>query len=373
LGDWVQVTGVVLEDGSLLAQQIQKQTVDGSPFEFTGVVQTIGDESWSISGIDVTVNDDTEIKDNPAVGDVVKVEGHISPNGVWLAREIKAADDDDDDDAAKFEFNGLVETIDPWVVAGIAVATDEWTEINTAVELGSLVKVEGVILADGTWLAEEIKLLDDDTDDETILRFTGVVESTNPWVVSGITLVATDDSQIAAGVVEGSLVQVVARLADDGSWEIVWIRPLLPPTTGCFTVHTRITTINGSQITLANWPTITLDDDVEVEGNLVPNSTISINICLGDDDTIVVVNIIVIQVIIDTTPGPGDNGDPGNDDDDDGTGSGQVTICHVPSGNPGNRHTITVGVSAWENEHSRHGDTLGPCSQGGNNDDDNDD
>jgi hypothetical protein len=350
LGDWVQVIGVVLEDGSLLAQQIQKQTVDGSPFEFTGVVQTIGDESWSISGIDVTVNDDTEIKDNPAVGDVVKVEGHISPNGVWLAREIKAVDDDDDDDAAKFEFTGLVETIDPWVVAGIAVATDEWTEIDTAVELGSLVKVEGVILADGTWLASEVKLLDD-ADDETILRFTGVVESTNPWVVSGITLVATDDSQIAAGVVEGSLVQVVARLADDGSWEIVWIRPLLPPTTGCFTVNTRVTTVNGTQITLVNWPTIVLDDDVSVDGSLVPNSTVAINICLGDDGTVIVINIIVIQVVIDITPDPDDNGN----DDGDQAGGNRVTICHK------GRNTLTISESGL-NGHLGHGDTLGPCN-----------
>lgn len=349
LGDWVQVTGVVLEDGSLLAQQIQKQTVDGSPFEFTGVVQTIGDESWSISGIDVTVNDDTEIKDNPVVGDVVKVEGHISPNGVWLAREIKAADDDGDD-AAKFEFTGLVETIDPWVVAGITLATDEWTEIDTAVELGSLVEIEGVILADGTWLAEEIKLLDDD-DDETILRFTGVVEGTDPWIVSGITLVATDDSQIAAGVVEGSLVQVVARLADDGSWEIVWIRPLLPPTTGCFTVHTRVTTVNGTQITLVNWPTIVLDDDVLVDGNLVPDSIVAINICLGDDGTVIVINIIVIQVVIDITPDPDDN----VNDDGDQAGGNRVTICHK------GRNTLTISESGL-NGHLGHGDTLGPCN-----------
>lgn len=349
LGDWVQVTGVVLEDGSLLAQQVQKQTVDGSPFEFTGVVQTIGDESWSISGIDVTVNDDTEIKDDPAVGDVVKVEGQITSDGVWLAREIKA-EDDDNDDTAEFEFTGLVETIDPWVVAGISLATDEWTEIDTAVEPGSLVKVEGVILADGTWLASEIKLLDD-ADDETILRFTGVVEGTDPWVVSGISLVATDDSQIAAGVVEGSLVQVAARLADDGSWQIVWIRPLLPPTIGCFTVNTRVTTVNGTQITLVNWPTIVLDDDVSVDGSLVPNSTVAINICLGDDGTVIVINIIVIQVVIDITPDPDDNGD----DDGDQAGGNRVTICHK------GRNTLTISESGL-NGHLGHGDTLGPCN-----------
>ncbi len=364
LNDWVRVTGIILEDGSLLARRIHKQDEADSPFEFTGVVQTIGAESWSISGIAVAVDADTEIKDDPAVGDVVKVEGQITPDGVWLAHEIKAVEDDDDDDSAKFEFTGLVETTDPWVVAGISLATDEWTEIDTAVEPGSLVKVEGVILADGTWLAEEIKLLDNQPTDETIIYFTGEVESIDPWLVNGIMLMATDESDIADDIMEGSLVQVAARLAEDGGWEIVWIRPLLPPTSGCFTIHTRITTINGSQITLANWPNITLDDDVQVDGNLVPNSTIAINICLGDDDTIVVINIIVIQVMIDTTPGPGNDGDDG--DNADGSSGNRVTICHK------DRNTLTISESGL-NGHLGHGDTLGPCGQGGDHDDDHDD
>ena len=38
----------------------------------------------------------------------------------------------------------------------------------------------------------------------------------------------------------------------------------------------------------------------------------------------------------------------------------QVTICHIPSGNPANAHTITVGASAVP-AHLAHGDTLGAC------------
>jgi hypothetical protein len=45
------------------------------------------------------------------------------------------------------------------------------------------------------------------------------------------------------------------------------------------------------------------------------------------------------------------------------SGDGQYgfTICHIPPGNPSNRHTITVGSMAAVNEHLRHGDHLGPC------------
>ncbi len=66
--------------------------------------------------------------------------------------------------------------------------------------------------------------------------------------------------------------------------------------------------------------------------------------------------------------GGGDNDDDDDDDDDDGgrdRGSvpdgDRLVICHVAQGN-GQRQTITVGRNAWFNEHSRHGDTLGPCT-----------
>lgn len=40
----------------------------------------------------------------------------------------------------------------------------------------------------------------------------------------------------------------------------------------------------------------------------------------------------------------------------------KVTICHIPPGNPGNRHTISVGASAVA-AHLRHGDHEGPCER----------
>lgn len=51
---------------------------------------------------------------------------------------------------------------------------------------------------------------------------------------------------------------------------------------------------------------------------------------------------------------------------DSGTGTGgpgtekQMTICHVPPGNPGKKKTLTVGSSAWP-AHQAHGDTEGAC------------
>jgi hypothetical protein len=39
---------------------------------------------------------------------------------------------------------------------------------------------------------------------------------------------------------------------------------------------------------------------------------------------------------------------------------GKITICHIPPGNPANRHTIVVGAPA-ASAHLAHGDYLGAC------------
>jgi len=42
--------------------------------------------------------------------------------------------------------------------------------------------------------------------------------------------------------------------------------------------------------------------------------------------------------------------------------SDDLTICHIPGGNPANRHTITITESAWPAHRDNHGDSLGPCT-----------
>ncbi len=41
---------------------------------------------------------------------------------------------------------------------------------------------------------------------------------------------------------------------------------------------------------------------------------------------------------------------------------GKVEVCHIPPGNPGEAHTITVGAKALR-AHLAHGDILGPCAR----------
>ena len=43
------------------------------------------------------------------------------------------------------------------------------------------------------------------------------------------------------------------------------------------------------------------------------------------------------------------------------SGEEKVTICHIPPGNPENRHTIVVAAPAVQAHVELHGDTIGEC------------
>jgi hypothetical protein len=43
----------------------------------------------------------------------------------------------------------------------------------------------------------------------------------------------------------------------------------------------------------------------------------------------------------------------------------EFVVCHMPPGNLDQAHTITVRGEHARNAHLRHGDTMGPCDDGG--------
>lgn len=181
LGDPVKVHARLVA-GELLAQEIElaepgeagdEDDDDGvaGEFEFTGTVDQISSESWTVSGTELAITPQTEIKGDPAVGDLVKVHAFEDDLGVLTAREIEPAeaDDDDDDDLDDLEDDeneivGILESVDgdTWVVAGTAFLVTESTEIEDEIQIGDLVKVEFSEDPTGGLVANEIELADDD-------------------------------------------------------------------------------------------------------------------------------------------------------------------------------------------------------------------
>ena len=348
VGDVVNVAGVIRSDGTWLAQDIRLLTPAGLPFEFVGLVQQLGGPAWLISGVTIVVTGTTEIEPGIKVGDVVKVTGQILPGGIWQASEIKLADTE-----RRFELTGVVQSLAPWKVSGIDLTTNEATEIDAGIKIGDRVQASGRILDDGTWLAEEIRLL---PADGFRFEFVGKVDSTAPWIVNGITLTTDAHTQIEAGIVVGDRVRVQGRVLPDGALLAEHIA-LLDQPLGCTDITVIVVSVNGNQVVLSNGQTITLTDDIQLVGHLQSSVTVIIRMCVRADGTIVIVSIIVI-VTPTPTPAPTPTlGPPATP----ASGGGKVTICHYPGGNKAKGHTLSVGQSAVA-AHLAHGDKLGPCN-----------
>jgi len=277
-----------------------------------------------------------------------------------------------------FELVGELESTDPWTVAGTTLETNDSTQIEEGLETGDLVRAQGTVLEDGTWLAYSIELAEEQTD--TIIILIGVVDSVDPWSVNGIELNVTDETDIQGDITPGMIVRVEILLLEDGTWEVLSIAPLgeSTETTGCVTVVATIVSVEGNEIQFLGWPAaVTLnvddendqgdeqseesegendeeDDEDEDEGNEDENAGFEIPleagqvvqavICISDEGQLVIVQIIIL-----------DNEDEGGNN---GSGNGEkVLICHKPDKIA---HTLSVASSAVP-AHLGHGDKLGAC------------
>jgi len=139
--------------------------------EFTGLVEAMAPEAWTVSGQVVGITPQTEILGTIAVGDSVKVEAEVGPDGVLMAREIKPALGAGEAPAPEkdvFEFFGTLEAIsaDSWTISGHTFLITPGTEIGEGIVVGSVVKVEGSIGQGGAHTATEIELVDEMDEDD---------------------------------------------------------------------------------------------------------------------------------------------------------------------------------------------------------------
>ncbi|NJN43691.1 MAG: hypothetical protein HC806_02445 [Anaerolineae bacterium] len=235
------------------------------------------------------------------------------------------------------------------MVSGIPIEVNELTLISPGIAVGSIVHVEGIILEDGTWLANEIRIL---ADSVSSLIFVGIVQSMDPWVVNGISLNVTEDTTILGNITIDSLVRVYVQIQPDGVWLVVHIELIdVGPVSGCIEFSATVLSFNNEEILLNNGIVIPIAV-AEISGELAVGKEVLVRVCFNPDDEVIFASILVIDKPIEPTPIP----DPGSGD--------KVTICHIPSGNPKNAHTITIGSSAVD-AHLGHGDYLGACQDDG--------
>ena len=80
---------------AMMASQPAGSIADDDEIEFTGLVEAIGPDSWTVAGRKLSISSQTEIKGSIEVGDMVKVHAYKSGDGTLSAREIEPVFEDE--------------------------------------------------------------------------------------------------------------------------------------------------------------------------------------------------------------------------------------------------------------------------------------
>jgi hypothetical protein len=143
-----------------------------STFELIASLESI--DPWTVGGRTVEINESTQIEDGLQLGDLVRIRGTILEDGTWLAYSIERAQEQVDPIIILI---GRVDSIDPWVVNGITLNVTADTIITGEINVGTLVRVEILLLEDGTWEVLSLTRLGDVTETEGCISVVATVVS----------------------------------------------------------------------------------------------------------------------------------------------------------------------------------------------------
>ncbi|HEX5840145.1 MAG TPA: DUF5666 domain-containing protein [Anaerolineales bacterium] len=145
-----------------------------STFELVGSVEST--EPWKVSGRTLETNQTTRVGQGVQTGDLVLVRGAALDQNDWLAYSIEPAQEQTDPVVTLI---GTVDSVDPWVVNGITLNVTEDTVAEGDITPGMLVRVEILLLEDGTWEVIRIVPLGDLTDTSGCANVIATVVSVN--------------------------------------------------------------------------------------------------------------------------------------------------------------------------------------------------
>jgi hypothetical protein len=170
--------------------------VEANVVAFTGIVEAIEGNEWTVNGQKLTIDPATSLDPNIAVGDEVKVEANLSADGRVIALKVESSVKDNglskpatdanntsdpvsasspDANAAlnasstssvpqasganESEVFGTVQavTADTITVNGVAYSLANFTEFKDVIGVGDQVKLHVIVNADGTFTVREIE------------------------------------------------------------------------------------------------------------------------------------------------------------------------------------------------------------------------
>ncbi|MCH8101961.1 MAG: hypothetical protein IIB28_02250, partial [Chloroflexi bacterium] len=247
-GDFVAVS-LELEDGELVADVVQLIPGKTRFRHLPGTVTAVSAGSITIQppnpnadpitlGIDAA-GTDLFLEDGQVIaeGDFVIIVATRDPETGEIrgtaraihvkrqAEEPEPLDESDpiDEPENEVKLRGVFEGIDEagnWIIDGFPVSLDKRTKIDGAIVAGQVVELEGVLKDDGTLVAREIELEEDENDGPNTSRINGIFEGVDAdgnWIISGISVEITDSTDTDGLPFVGQRVKVKALVLDDGS------------------------------------------------------------------------------------------------------------------------------------------------------------
>jgi hypothetical protein len=301
-----------ISDGSI---EIQDENgdwvpVNGVSFEMVGELEST--DPWTVAGRELETNDSTSIEEELEVGDLVRVRGIITDDETWVAYSIESTDEQTDPIIILI---GVVDSIDPWSVNGISLNVTDETEIQGDITVGTIVRVEILLLEDGTWEVLSIAPL-------------GEFNETSDCVTVVATIVSVEGNEI---LFLGWPATLPLDIPDDDQGDEE-------------EEGDNDEDRDEQDEEDENEGEENEDENDAAELTLEAGQVVLAVVCVSEDGQLIIVQITLLE----------DN----DGDESDGLGNGEkVLICHKPDKNP---HTLSIASPAVP-AHLAHGDILGPC------------
>jgi hypothetical protein len=219
-----------LENGviEVLGEIVTWSPVGGeTTFEITGTLEST--DPWMVTGNTFATRDSTHIDEGLEAGNLVKVKGFILEDGTWLASSVERIQEQT---SPMIILIGKVTSIDPWVVSGITLNLTSDTLISEGITTDMIVRVEILLLEDGTWEVLRIVSLGDFTDVPGCATVTASVASVKgneiqlagwPPITLGDDVKIENDQGDPGTLGENQVVFVVVCSSEDGQISITHI------------------------------------------------------------------------------------------------------------------------------------------------------
>ena len=237
VGQFVEVEALLLEDGSLLAQEVESKGESGpaqaqepSEVEIEGTVEKVNEDgTLVVNGITVAISALAEIKGTLTEGASVKLEGVMMQDGSVLAAELKGEGRKATTSGTEVKIEGVIEVLQTdtqgriisVTVDGLEVRIEALTKVAGISRVGDRVEIKAII-SDGTYLASKVESdTEEDEDEAHEVKIEGTIEALQTDTMGRLVSVRingvdvrVEDSRVEGDLVVGGDVEIKGTLRD---------------------------------------------------------------------------------------------------------------------------------------------------------------